>query len=283
MNKVCYTCQGEKVKHFPVYRDGKRTEVVQIADTDKHIPKWYKEAGIYSPLAPQITCNPRYNWFLERSLREILPASYKHSVTFSIHELIKTVPMNIDPEDTWLAYWATVKRDFKRPEPVGPIEAYGTFHNSGLSRVESDGYVTIYYDLPTPYVVEGILYPPHIHFTLLKKDKTWRLKQTTLDIIPDVEKHTFSEMLADPRYLVINSMPENVTKTIPGSYRIPYDATPKKVRALLKRLTNTTYTPIVVYCDNPECQASSQLMKTMLEIGYNNLIHYPGGLREYFQ
>ena len=283
MSKVCYTCKGEKAKSFTVFRDGKRTETVQLGDTDKKIPKWYKEAGIYSPLAPQITCNPKYNWFLERSLGEILPVSYQHSLTFNIFELVKTIPMNIDPSDTWLAYWGSSGRDFNCPEPVGPIEAYGTFHNSGLSRVQTDGYVTLYYDPPTPYVVEGILYPPHIHFTLLKKDKTWRLNQTTLDIIPDIELPTFMELLHNHKYLVVNSLPEKNRQDIPGSHRIPYNSTANQAKRKLKKMTQSKYTPIIVYCNDSECQASSQLMKTMLSIGYNNLIHFPGGIKEYSQ
>jgi hypothetical protein len=282
MNKACYTCVSGKTKLFTVFRDGQKSDVVQISDTDTKIPTWYKEAGIYSPLAPQITCNPNYNWFLNRDLTPILPKSYKHSLTFSIPDVKKKIPMDVDPSNTWVAYWATDLRDYNRTEPIGPIEAYGSFENSGLAKADKKGFVTIYYDTPTPYMVEGIVYPPHIHFTFLKRDRTWRLNQTTMDIIPDIHLGLFKKLQTNTEYTLVNAVPSNIQQNIPGSLHIPSNTLPTKIDKVLQKNLSTKHSPIVVYCGNPECSASYKLMQKLLKLGYNNLIHYPGGLEEYF-
>ena len=262
---------------------GQKSDIVQLSDTDTKIPDWYKEAGIYSPLAPQITCNPNYNWFLERNLSTILPKSYKHSLTFSVKDVKKKIPMDVDPNDTWVAYWATYLRDYGQTKPIGPIEAYGSFDNSGLSRVDENGFVTIYYETPTPYMVEGIVYPPHIHFTFLQKDRTWRLNQTTMDIIPDIHLGLFNKLRVNKEYTLVNAVPNNVQENIGGSLRIPFNSNLTLIDKTLKKNLASKHSPIIVYCGNPECNASYKLMQKLLKLGYNNLIHYPGGLEEYFQ
>ena len=38
---------------------------------------------------------------------------------------------------------------------------------------------------------------------------------------------------------------------------------------------------IVVYCANPECESSIDTMRRLLELGYRQVRHYPGGKDEW--
>jgi rhodanese-related sulfurtransferase len=40
-------------------------------------------------------------------------------------------------------------------------------------------------------------------------------------------------------------------------------------------------TEIVVYCANPECEDSIETGRRLQEVGYTNVVHYPGGKNEW--
>ena len=40
-------------------------------------------------------------------------------------------------------------------------------------------------------------------------------------------------------------------------------------------------TEVVVYCAGPSCESSVEVAKRLLELGYGNVCHYPGGKSEW--
>ena len=64
---------------------------------------------------------------------------------------------------------------------------------------------------------------------------------------------------------------------LPGAINLPPDRVDARVR---KRLPEQT-AEIVVYCANPECEDSVETGKRLLELGYTNVRHYPGGKNEW--
>ena len=39
--------------------------------------------------------------------------------------------------------------------------------------------------------------------------------------------------------------------------------------------------PLIVYCHNPKCHASKDLIDLLYEAGFHNILYYPGGFMDY--
>jgi rhodanese-related sulfurtransferase len=61
---------------------------------------------------------------------------------------------------------------------------------------------------------------------------------------------------------------------LPGAINLP----PERVDA--KRIPNEA-AEIVVYCANSECESSIDTARRLLELGFKNVRHYPGGKNEW--
>jgi rhodanese-related sulfurtransferase len=60
---------------------------------------------------------------------------------------------------------------------------------------------------------------------------------------------------------------------LPGAVNIPPEGCE---RWAARRIPERT-TEVVVYCQNPECESSVEVANRLLELGYENVRHYPGG------
>ena len=60
---------------------------------------------------------------------------------------------------------------------------------------------------------------------------------------------------------------------LPGAVNIPPEGCD---RWAARRIPDKT-TEVVVYCQNPECESSVEVANRLLELGYENVSHYPGG------
>ena len=64
---------------------------------------------------------------------------------------------------------------------------------------------------------------------------------------------------------------------LPGAINIP----PASVDKRAPRRIPDRESAIVVYCTSPTCDASVEVGKRLLELGYRNVRHYPGGKDEW--
>lgn len=60
---------------------------------------------------------------------------------------------------------------------------------------------------------------------------------------------------------------------LPGAVNIPPEGCE---RWAARRIPEKT-TEVVVYCQNPGCESSVEVAIRLLELGYENVSHYPGG------
>jgi rhodanese-related sulfurtransferase len=60
---------------------------------------------------------------------------------------------------------------------------------------------------------------------------------------------------------------------LPGAVNIP----PTDVDERAPRRIPDPDAEIVVYCQNPNCESSVEVGQRLLELGYRNVRHYPGG------
>jgi rhodanese-related sulfurtransferase len=64
---------------------------------------------------------------------------------------------------------------------------------------------------------------------------------------------------------------------LPGAVHIPPDAVDDRAPRRIPDLD----TEVVVYCSNPDCESSIEVARRLLELGYTNVWHYPGGKRDW--
>ena len=64
---------------------------------------------------------------------------------------------------------------------------------------------------------------------------------------------------------------------LPGAINIP----PASVDERAPRRIPDRESEIVVYCQSPNCEASVEVGQRLMELGYRNVRHYPGGKNEW--
>ncbi|HEV8686357.1 MAG TPA: rhodanese-like domain-containing protein [Gaiellaceae bacterium] len=64
---------------------------------------------------------------------------------------------------------------------------------------------------------------------------------------------------------------------LPGAINLP----PPDVDAAVARRLPDKHAEIVVYCANPTCEDSVDVARRLVELGYANVRHYPGGKDEW--
>lgn len=60
---------------------------------------------------------------------------------------------------------------------------------------------------------------------------------------------------------------------LPGAINIA----PKSCDELAARRIPSLETEVVVYCAGPECESSVEVAERLVELGYTNVLHFPGG------
>lgn len=242
------------------------------------IPMWYKRAGNYSPLPPPLACNKR---------PRAAPEYTNDRVTIPLARLRQIDPRvaQAPPKGPgpWFFVWAARPRQLQDTRVYGPATSYGDYGNSALARA-SDDTVTFSFASPVPYVVDGVLYPPHIHFTQLLPDGTWDTRIWSINVPPILtSRDTVHRMLASRRYLGINALPSSASDhMIPGTLRVAHTLPLESIAQRLRQQRVPSTTPLVLYCMKPECNASHHLMEKLLHLGFPNLLLYPGGLHDWF-
>ena len=78
------------------------------------------------------------------------------------------------------------------------------------------------------------------------------------------------------RLVVVDALPPMsfAHSHLPGAINMP----PERVEP--KRIPDRD-AEIVVYCANPECESSIDTARRLLELGFENVRHYPGGKDEW--
>jgi rhodanese-related sulfurtransferase len=64
---------------------------------------------------------------------------------------------------------------------------------------------------------------------------------------------------------------------LPGAVHIPPDLVDERAPRRIPDLDSE----VVVYCSNPDCESSVDVGKRLVELGYTNVRHFPGGKREW--
>ena len=92
----------------------------------------------------------------------------------------------------------------------------------------------------------------------------------------EIDRETLRQRLEQGDDLVlVDALPPIAfaASRLPGAINIP----PPSVEGLAPLRIPDLETEVVVYCANPECESSPEVAARLLELGYRNVSHYPGG------
>ena len=190
------------------------------------------------------------------------------------------------------------------------FDAYGDFSNYGVTRVNSEGNVTLYFSCPQPYSTiemgetQRETFYRHIHFCFSDKSmKNWLAKVYTkivvcnMKILELISKHKNGEIL------LINTLPaSNYDKNhIPNSYNLHHndinimsreeliewmnivieDNYPVLDKLIKNGQLEVYELPIVVYCANKKCNLSQKAAIELYNKGFVNVRDFEDGMRGY--
>ena len=196
-------------------------------------------------------------------------------------------------------YFAAEPRDFLMPISGYPA-AYGKYKNSGHTVSDSRGYAAFSVKCPRVYERDKKTYPRHIHYMISDKSWTkWLPKIYTTALICDINKSAVKRYKKNKRVLVIDALPKEYYNKnhIPGAINIYHESAKRMSNAKLtsiikkhcrcpdkyKNIRDLKKMPIIVYCYSSECTAARDLIKRLYKVGFHNVLHYAGGIKDWLK
>lgn len=266
MQKICYTCENDKLYTISMYRNGTKEKTL-MERADDSIPLWFQQAGIYSPLPRKITCDPKYNPFKNptKKWKPHSPPGADYEIRIpkkSLHEIGYGKKNKRYPK--WMYFWGTKERDLAVVEPGEAEDTYDGFYNSGLVKAEDNGDFVFRMFLPTPYLVDGVMYTPHVHLAFLKPNKTWDLKTWSVTVFPYLDTKEYRALRHLGHYLIFDkksqASKEEVRKALAKNHYLS---------SLFDKSYSIYQTPIILTGKH-----SHQIGDRLLKKGFANLLYY---------
>jgi rhodanese-related sulfurtransferase len=190
--------------------------------------------------------------------------------------------------------------------------AYGSFSNSGVTIVNSDGFAFFKFSTPQNYKTiakngkKDTTYFKHIHFVLSNVDgKSWNNSIYTKLVHNNFTTKHFIKNLNSKCYIVLNVLPSTMYAKdhILNTYNLPYNQISKMSvnelnnwfkniielhypilkKLIAKRKLDYYELPIICYCAHKECDASKNGAINLMKKGFVNVNLYEDGLKGYKQ
>lgn len=276
MKNSCASCQSVDVKNI-------------IKTDNNKLPKWLEKRDYVEEFINKVPIKlykkPRYNMKLKLNVGK-------------------------QNKNKYILYWAA--KSSKSILIKDAKKAYGNFSNYGVTKVNNNGDVILYFDCPQPYstIEKGKKHREtfyrHLHFCFSNKSKTnWLESVYTKIIICDISLKETMKLHKSGLIVLINALPEKyyAMSHIPNSYNL-YNKNIKKmsqkelfdwfanviklnypkIHTLIQQKKLNIYEiPIVVYCAHKDCNAGHLSAIELLKKGFVNLLDYKGGMKEYLK
>lgn len=156
---------------------------------------------------------------------------------------------------------------------------------------------------------DDTLFPRHVHYTILTKDKVWSTNIGTYEITCKIPFETMKQIQEKRTYIIMNALSKESYDEahIPNSILCHHESLEEglsnkqkktgilkqlikqnewrypPVKKFIKDVGDIKQVPIVVYCANSTCDASDKLKEHLYSCGFFNVIEYPGGMKEWLQ
>jgi hypothetical protein len=259
----------------------------------EEIPYWSKKRENYSPYPKMVSCDENYS-LKNESLKSKYPNLDDNSLEFKL-------TLGSDNSEKWVFYWASSKQeDITTINP--PETAYGDYENHGLQQCNSKGEIIVKINQPQPYKEVNKTHCRHFHYILEGPDKVW-LPLKTVRVICTIPIEYLDARIKEMDCMIINALPkesydkEKIPKSVNLCYksldRLTKESKERNVKKFLKlslkeypKLNELVKSdkldlkdiPIITYCTNDKCDASSQLIDHLYESGVNNTLEWASGM-----
>ena len=168
--------------------------------------------------------------------------------------------------NTCIFYFATHKRLITSPI-LKFKDAYGDLSNSGVTKSDSKGNAKFFLDCPQVYIsLNGNIYNRHIHYVYWdEKKKMWNTNLFTQPITCNVDSKFVTNHMN--KCLLIDALPKEMydKKHIKGAYNLPVNKrwSENDLKNAIKNKFGkfSKNVPIIVYCLNKSCTASTKVLK----------------------
>ena len=209
-----------------------------------------------------------------------------------------------------ILYWCAKSKENDSPIVADAKEAYGDFSNHGISLVNKDGKVKLFFDCPQLYNTipkngkYKHTYFRHLHFVVANSNcEKWLSQIYTKIIVCSYDLKEVLSMKSSGLYILLNTLPaSNYAKDhIPGSYNLHHKSIANmsvrelrkwfsdivelhypKLQSYLKNEKIEIYElPIITYCAHEKCNASDLALKELMKKGFVNVSEFPGGMEDY--
>ena len=272
-NKICYNCE--------VSSDTKKSSV------KKKLAPWKVEMGLKTHFPNDIIMPLKVN----------IPKKYDSNYELKLGK---------KNANKYVYYYCANKKETSDClTSFSSKDVYGDgFSNRGVVKCDNEGIANIKFMCPQAYYVndKDTLHLPHLHYFISdKENKKWNEKLYTERIICDLNKKQLTDIINNQCALVFNALPfhEYMKGRIPKSLPVPYDIMtndkvtksqfmeyvrdmlvhyPKINKKVVDKKLKIENIPIVVYCYNDKCEASSILIEKLIEMGFIDIKEYSEGI-----
>ncbi len=276
MKNICASCQGVDVKSI-------------IKTNNEKLPEWLQKTDYVS------------NFIEKAKIKSYKQPKTNMKLTFNAGKKNK---------NKFMLYWGAepqkgiIIKDAKK--------AYKNFKNYGVTKVDSNGDVVLFFNCPQPYSTieknksKRETFYRHIHFCFSNKEKTdWLHSVYTKVIVCNLSLKQTKQIHNSGDAVLINALPHEYygKSHIQGSYNLHYKQIKKmsqsllirwfkdvielnypKLNSLVKQKKLDIYeTPIIVYCAHDKCNAGELAATELLKKGFVNIMDFKGGMKEYLK
>jgi hypothetical protein len=264
--------------------------------------------SVDSPMLSSSSKKPK--WLDENDFVEDFIESQKVFKERKQRNCDQTIEINLGKKaaNRYVLYWAAMSCD--KLAVQGARKAYSQFKNNGIVKLNRNGCGKLHLQCPQIYktVKKGSTkeesFYRHFHFVIGNKDNTTWLSQLYSHIIVcKRNKRDTMHLLKDKSTVVLNALPaEYYAKDhIPNTFNVTATQvktmSKQKWHSWLKEVVDLHYpmlsrmlknktleideVPVLTYCANKECNASSLLANELLKKGQYRVDEFPGGIKEF--
>lgn len=227
------------------------------------------------------------------------------------YNIKKEVDIGIKNKNKFVLYWGSESNKFDNFKIKDAKTAYGEFKNYGVAEINDEGKIIILLRTPQIYTDENDkeekeIFFRHFHYVLSNSKNTeWDADNVYTQLLLGYYSfYNLNNAIKSKKVVVLNTLsPEYYgLEHIPFTWNLPTDKvlkmTEKEVDIFIKTIIELNYplikkeideennfnikcVPIIVYCENEQCNLSHLCAKKLTEMGFNNISTFPAGMEKY--
>jgi hypothetical protein len=251
------------------------------------------------------------NWLNEFNfVEDFIKNTPLESVIPQRYNIKKEIMVGSKDKNKFILYWASESNNFNNFKINDAKNAYGDFTNFGVANIDEDGKVVIL--LRTPQIYSDVndkgdeeIFFRHFHYILSNSKNTeWDFNNVYTQLLLGYSNFfNLMKSIKSKKTVVLNTLPCEYygMEHIESSWNLPTEKVLKmsssEIDDFLKKLIELNYpfinnelnennfnikcVPILLYCENEECDLSLTCAKKLTESGFHNISIFNAGMQKY--